>query len=164
MELPQDADLLQAIKLEVSQAVVYSESSSKALDLRKLLSMPLLQSVYAEALRLHVGILITWKSTEPVTIAGCTFPSATVFQAPIQVSHLKEDICGETSMCAGRNVATAEVWLTAAMLVSKFSMKFVEWAKPNGTLSDRPVMDDTKYANAVASPPDREMRVKWQRI
>ncbi|KAI1746710.1 cytochrome P450 [Xylaria castorea] len=211
MELLQDADLLRAIKLEVSQALVHNKNSSEKIDLQKLLSMPLLQSVYVEALRLHVGILITRTSTAPVTIAGYNFPAGTVFQAPTQVSHIREDVWGTpeypasqfwayrhvkekhvtneaggnrkhlelsisarsgafypygggASMCPGRNLAKAEVLLTVAMLVSRLDMKFVEWLKLDGSISDRPAQDDTKYANSVAAPPDREMRVRWQKV
>lgn len=72
------------------------------------------------------------------------------------------DIGGGAAMCAGRHFAKAEVLLTVAMLVTKFEMRFIEWLKLDGSCSDRPAMDDTKYANAVAAPPDREMRVKWR--
>ncbi|KAK7978557.1 cytochrome P450 [Apiospora saccharicola] len=96
MELIKDPDLLQAVKREVAVSTVLSAgaSSPPALDEQKITSIPLLQSIYAETLRLHVGILITRTSLVPVTVAGYSFPRGTVFHAPTQVAHLDESTWG----------------------------------------------------------------------
>ncbi|KAK8078438.1 hypothetical protein PG996_004608 [Apiospora saccharicola] len=211
MELIKDPDLLQAVRRETTRSTVLSGASTQTLDEQKITSIPLLQSIYAETLRLHVGILITRTSLVPVTVAGYSFPAGTVFHAPTQVAHLDEitwgvpghpasefwayrhtqeritknekgevekhlefslkgppgaffPYGGGTAMCAGRNFAKAEVLLTVAILVSKLDIKFLEWLKPDGSPSDRPAWDDTWYTNAVAAPPDREMKVQWETL
>jgi hypothetical protein len=37
-------------------------------------------------------------------------------------------------------------------------------AKENGSPSDRVTKDDMRYANSVAAPPDRDMKVRWWRV
>lgn len=64
----------------------------------------------------------------------------------------------------GSLFAKAEVLLTVAMLATNFDMRFLKWMNPNGPLSDRPALDHTKYADAVAAPSDREMRLQWRRV
>lgn len=71
---------------------------------------------------------------------------------------------GGISICAGRNFAKPEVLLTVAMILSNFDIEFVEWLNLDGSPSDRPALDNTGYANAVATPPDREMKTRWRRI
>ncbi|KAJ2991563.1 hypothetical protein NUW58_g2470 [Xylaria curta] len=70
---------------------------------------------------------------------------------------------GGKNMCVGRNFAKPEVLLTVATLVTQFEIEFVSWLKPDGTISDRPAADNTGYANAVAAPPDRDMKIRWRR-
>lgn len=78
--------------------------------------------------------------------------------------QLGHHLGGGINVCAGRNFAKAEIFVAVAMIMSQFKFKDVEWLNADGTLSDRPAADNTGYANAVATPPDREMRVKWRRI
>ncbi|KAH6659053.1 cytochrome P450 [Truncatella angustata] len=258
MEIIRDPELLQAIREEVSQAEVIDESEGRSLDYRKLVQLPLLQSVYVEALRLHVSILITRTSVEPVTIGGFNVPAGSVFQAPTHAAHLDETIYGISSatgytqkwsqlryslfaqafphlvitftgiyeyedadqpintggtadhpanefwayrhvkeseisdalghttkrrefsmagrgssffpygggisMCAGRNFAKREVLIAVAMIISRFDVEFVDWIKPDGTHSERSAWDNSGYANGVAAPPDRDMKIRWQRL
>ncbi|KAI1654489.1 putative cytochrome P450 [Daldinia decipiens] len=210
MELIKDPSLFQAVKREVCEAEITGSLVSEKLDYQKLASLPLLQSVYTEALRLHVDVLITRTSTEPVTIAGYTLPKGSVVQAPTGVAHLdeftwgtqdhpasefwgyrhikeieiKDDVGhitkqlsfslasrtgsffpygGGISMCAGRNFAKPEVLLAVAMMVSEFDIEFVEWIEADGSLSPRAAVDDMRYANAVVTPPDRDMKIKWRK-
>lgn len=93
MELIKDPDLLQAVRREITRSTVLSGASTQTLDEQKITSIPLLQPIYAETLRLHVGILITRTSLVPVTVAGYSFPAGTVFHAPTQVAHLDESTC-----------------------------------------------------------------------
>jgi hypothetical protein len=41
-------------------------------------------------------------------------------------------------------------------------VEFVEWVRSDGSRSERPAADST--GNAVATHPDRDMKVKWRRI
>lgn len=58
------------IRQEISHAEDIYSSDAKSLDYHKLASLPLLQSIYTEALRMHIGIPITRINTELVTIVG----------------------------------------------------------------------------------------------
>ncbi|KAK3685170.1 cytochrome P450 [Podospora appendiculata] len=67
-------------------------------------------------------------------------------------------------MCPGRHFAKQEILLAVAVLVSKFDMEFVEWTNPDdGSRSDRPGLDDRRYAAFLAMSPDREMKIRWRR-
>lgn len=83
--------LFQTIKEELLQAKLANADGS--FDYKVLCSLPILQSVYVECLRLHVGILITRKSTDPVTMSGYSFPKGSIFQAPTDAAHLDEAVC-----------------------------------------------------------------------
>ncbi|KAI0451598.1 cytochrome P450 [Xylaria acuta] len=210
MELVRDPSLWQAVRKEVEQAMISEGPTAGQLDCRKLTTLPLLQSVYVETLRIHIHVLITRTCTEPVTISGYRFPKGCFFQAPTQAAHLDEAVWGipghpacefwgyrhlkktevrsnlgqvtekfefslraksaylfpyggGISMCAGRSFAKREILLAVAMIVSKFEVEFLGWIKSDGSSSDRPAKDNWAYANAVASPPDREMMTKWRK-
>ncbi|KAI1087190.1 putative cytochrome P450 [Rostrohypoxylon terebratum] len=208
MELIQDLDLFQAVKKEVSQVEATRGDDGEYFNHEKLASLPLLQSVYTEVLRLHVRVLITRTSIEPAIVAGFHLPKGSIIQAPTEVCHLDEAVWGTPdhpasefwayrhvkvieprdgsqchtnklkfslegktgsffpfgggmNMCAGRNFAKQEVLLAVAFIVSRFEIEFLEWVRPGGGRSERPPLDDTYFANAVACPPDRDMKVRW---
>lgn len=71
---------------------------------------------------------------------------------------------GGTSKCAGREFAKPEVFIVVAMIMLNFEVEFTGWRKADGSSSDRPAMNDTRYAGAVAAPPDREMAIKLRRV
>lgn len=93
MEIFKDPLLFQAIKAEVLEARITNGPNTGSLDYEILCSLPLLQSVYVESLRLHVGVLITRKTTDPVTMSGYSFPKGSIFQAPTDAAHLNEAVC-----------------------------------------------------------------------
>ncbi|KAM0810030.1 putative Cytochrome P450 [Seiridium cardinale] len=92
MEVIKDLDLYRAIKEEISRVKITDGPLAGSLEPHKLASFPLLQSVYTESLRLHVSILVTRTSTQPVTISGYNIPKGSVFQAPTEVGHLDEAV------------------------------------------------------------------------
>ncbi|KAK3291992.1 cytochrome P450 [Chaetomium fimeti] len=95
MELLKDPELFQAVREEISQAELVRDgpdATFKGFDHRKLGSLPLLQSVYTEVLRLHVGVLITRTCTAPLTVGGYTLPKGSILQAPTEVGHLSEAV------------------------------------------------------------------------
>ncbi|KAK6957327.1 hypothetical protein Daesc_000110 [Daldinia eschscholtzii] len=210
-ELLQNPELYLAVKEEISEAEITNQASKVYFDHQKLTSLPLLQSVFTEVMRLHVSVLITRTSTENITIAGYTLPKGSIVQAPTEVAHLDESTWGKPghpasefwgyrhvkeiettdetgnvvnkleffmsgktgsffpygggiSICAGRFIANAEVLLAVSMLISRFDIEFVEWVKLDGSFSERAAIDDIRYANAVAKPPDRDMKVRWRRL
>lgn len=93
MEIIRDPTLFRAIREEVSQAEAINDSTGDPLSLQQLASLPLLQSVYTEVLRVHVSILITRTSIEPVTVGGYDLPTGSIFQAPTHVAHFDEATC-----------------------------------------------------------------------
>lgn len=92
MELIKDPSLWRAVKEEVL-AAQYSDHTGLKLDAEKLVSQPLLQSVYAEILRLYSRFLIARTATEPVTVCGYTLPKGSTVMTPVEASHLREDVC-----------------------------------------------------------------------
>jgi hypothetical protein len=63
MEVLKDPELYRKIMHEVSQAKIADSISAGSFDHYKLASMPLMQSVYKEILRIHVSILLTRTAT-----------------------------------------------------------------------------------------------------
>ncbi|KAI2619593.1 cytochrome P450 [Hypoxylon sp. NC1633] len=95
MEIIADADLFQATRVEVLQALVtHPVSGDRTFDIQKLASLPLIQSIYTESLRLHLSLNLTRTATEDFTIGGFTLPKGCTIQAPTQVSHYEEAVWG----------------------------------------------------------------------
>lgn len=61
-------------------------------DKRALFSLPLLQSVYTEVLRLHVSINVTREVVGPLTMEGLSLERGTLVQAPSEIAHREESI------------------------------------------------------------------------
>ncbi|KFA54461.1 hypothetical protein S40293_07995 [Stachybotrys chartarum IBT 40293] len=96
MELIKDPSLWRAVKEEVLEAQYFDHTGLK-LNVEKLVSQPLLQSVYAEILRLYSRFLIARTATESVTVCGYTLPKGSTVMTPVEASHLREDIWGAPS-------------------------------------------------------------------
>ncbi|OTB17450.1 hypothetical protein K445DRAFT_74002 [Daldinia sp. EC12] len=95
METIGDADLFHATRAEVLQALVtHPVSGKRTFDIQKLASLPLIQSIYTESLRLHLSLNLTRAATEDITIAGFTLPKGCIVQAPTQISHCEEAVWG----------------------------------------------------------------------
>ena len=93
MEILKDPELYRKIMHEVSQAKIADGILAGTFDHHKLVSMPLMQSVYTEILRIHVSILVTQTTTEDVMIGGYMVTRGSTLQAPTEVAHLDESIC-----------------------------------------------------------------------
>ena len=89
IEIVKDRALCDVIRKEVARA----RTSTGEIDTRTLISLPVLQSVYTEILRMHVSFLITRTATENVVIDGWTVPQGSTIQAPTEVAHFDENIC-----------------------------------------------------------------------
>ena len=93
MEVVKDTSLLEAVREEVKEALVTDgETGARSFDSKKLLSLPLLQSVYAEAIRLHLAINITREVVQPMTVDGYTLPKHAIIQAPTTIAHYDENV------------------------------------------------------------------------
>ncbi|TQN68328.1 Cholesterol 7-alpha-monooxygenase [Colletotrichum shisoi] len=110
MEVLQDRELLEAVREEALQAMVRDPATGeRSLDAAKLASMPLLQSVYVECMRLHVSIAITREVLETTTLRGFRLEKGSLIQAPTNLMHFDEQVWGHeehpaTEFWAGRHV------------------------------------------------------------
>lgn len=95
MEAVKDQALLKAVRDEVMTAYETDPvSGQKTINAQALLSLPLLQSIYTEALRLHVSINITREVVGPISLGGVNLERGAIIQAPTEISHLGEEVWG----------------------------------------------------------------------
>ncbi|KAK1991888.1 cytochrome P450 [Colletotrichum falcatum] len=95
MEVVKDPSLFKAVREEVQEALVTDPGTGKpTLDVAKLVTLPLLQSVFVETLRMHVSINITREVLEPMELDGYFLKKGSLVQAPTQIGHLSEDVWG----------------------------------------------------------------------
>jgi len=97
MELAKDPALLKAVRQEVMTAYLTdpkktTQKPTTIMDARTLASLPLLQSVYAELLRLHVSINITREIMAPIVVQGHCLEKGALLQAPTDIAHLDEEV------------------------------------------------------------------------
>ncbi|KAH8203207.1 hypothetical protein TruAng_002612 [Truncatella angustata] len=72
---------------------------------------------------------------------------------------------GGISICPGRQFAKHEMLATLGLIISKFDLESAEWTNlDDGSTSDRPGVNDQRFAGGGAMPPDRDMKVRWKRI
>ena len=94
MEMVREPSLLQRVRCEVQTAMISDPKSKSALDIdiSKLVSLPLLKSVYNECLRLHSSIPISRRLREDVEIDGYTLKANNFILAPSWLSHINEKV------------------------------------------------------------------------
>ncbi|OTA83400.1 hypothetical protein M434DRAFT_83944 [Hypoxylon sp. CO27-5] len=96
MELIQDPPLFQRVRQEVEQAFVIDEQTGehRLANAEKLLSMPLIQSVYTEVLRMHISFNATREVLEDIYIGGYRISKGSLVQSPTQIAHYNEAVWG----------------------------------------------------------------------
>lgn len=114
MEIIRNRDLFHAIRNEASSAFTNGE-----LNIRKVVELPLLQSVYHECLRMHVAVNITRIVEEDMSLDGHTLKKGYLVQTPSWISHHDEGI-----WCAPDHPAT-EFW-------AERHLKYVESTDESG--------------------------------
>ncbi|KAJ2903942.1 25-hydroxycholesterol 7-alpha-hydroxylase [Zalerion maritima] len=93
MEVAKDPALFRAVRDEVMTAYVTDPATSKcALDLQAVLSLPVLQSIYTESLRLRLSINITREVMEPMTVDDHKLEKGSLLQAPSEMAHYGEAV------------------------------------------------------------------------
>ncbi|KAI1841601.1 hypothetical protein JX266_012254 [Neoarthrinium moseri] len=91
MELLKDPELYQEVRAEVQTAVVTDpETGKRSMNVPKLLTLPLLQSVYVETMRLHVSYSIFRAVTQPVTIGGYQIEEGAAVLATTCIAHVDD--------------------------------------------------------------------------
>lgn len=96
MQLIQDPPLFRRVREEAEQAFAFDKSIGRRRlsDVAKLLSMPLIQSVYSEALRMHISFTATREALEDIWIGGYRIPKGSLVQSPTQFAHYDETVWG----------------------------------------------------------------------
>jgi cytochrome P450 len=95
IELIKDPALFAAVREEVDTAFdIDSTSGFRRVDLKKLADLPLLQSIYSEALRVHVSIAITREVIEDVILDEYILKKGYLVQAPGMIAHLDQPTWG----------------------------------------------------------------------
>lgn len=70
LEIVQRPELLARVRAEIAPYITYEAGKIANVDIAGLCSVPLLQSIYAEVLRLQVGIVLPWMASEEFRIDG----------------------------------------------------------------------------------------------
>ncbi|KAI3528664.1 hypothetical protein CSPX01_16066 [Colletotrichum filicis] len=95
MEVIKDRSLFQAVRQEVdSVSIIDPKTGKRTFDVAKLVTLPLLQSIYVETLRMHVSINITREVMEPMELDGYHLSKGSLVQAPTQIGHREESVWG----------------------------------------------------------------------
>ncbi|KAK4173622.1 putative cytochrome P450 E-class, group IV [Triangularia setosa] len=96
MEIVKDRDLLEAVREEAMTTYdTDSDTGARSIVLQKLLVLPLLQSIYVEAMRLHVSMNVTREATAPFDLGGYRLEKGSLIQACTEISHLDEEVWGD---------------------------------------------------------------------
>lgn len=110
IEAIKDPALLQAIREEVATAYLTDpETGSRTISVEKVVTLPLLQSVFTETLRLRVNFNLMRNVNEPITLDGFTLRKGSLLQAPSVIAHYDEATWASTGhpateFCAERHV------------------------------------------------------------
>ncbi|KAK4442767.1 cytochrome P450 [Podospora aff. communis PSN243] len=213
-EIIRSPSLFASVRAEVLTAFVPSaDGKPPTLDVPKLLSLPLLNSILIETLRLHLSLNLFRQVENPagIVIDGYHIPKGCLVQAATRMAHRDEktwsaeghpasefwaqrhvksvvkngdgederlipefDVAGKrgsfmpfgggSGMCPGRFIAKQEILMTLATMVARFDVEFLGWETLDGKPSEREAGDDPRYDGTIATPPDREMKVRWKRL
>ncbi|KAH8659972.1 cytochrome P450 [Xylariales sp. PMI_506] len=114
MEIAKDASLFQAVRDEVLTACnTDPKTGRKVINIPTLLSLPLLQSIYIELLRLHVSINVTREIMEPIILDGHKLEKGALLQAPSEIAQYEESVWAvdghpASEFWAGRHLAKVD--------------------------------------------------------
>ena len=95
MEILKDPELYLAVREEcLAASTADPVTGLRTFDAQKVVSSPILQSVYIETLRLHVSINVTREVTKPITLDGYRLTAGSLIQAPSQIGAYNEVVWG----------------------------------------------------------------------
>ncbi|KAI0398718.1 cytochrome P450 [Xylaria palmicola] len=98
MELSRDALLLQAVRKEIE--TVHDGGGSRRINMQRLMTLPLLQSVFTETLRMRMSLNIIRTLKNPVVVGGYEIPEGSYLQAPVMAAHYDEGVWGRQGHAA----------------------------------------------------------------
>jgi len=91
IEVIKDPALLDAIREEVATTYVTDpETGSHTISVEKVASLPLLQSVFTEVLRLRVNFHLVRNVNQPITMDGVKLKKGALLMAPSKLAHYDE--------------------------------------------------------------------------
>jgi len=118
--------LLRRLREEVAAALVTDPGTGeRSFDVQQLLSLPLLQSLYIESMRLHVSLWIMRDVVGPVTVDGFELEKGSVLQAATDIAHRDEEVWGTPEHPA------TEFW-------PERHIKYVESVDKSGKVTTKP--------------------------
>jgi cytochrome P450 len=93
LELARDPALLKAVQEEVATTETTDPNTKeRTFDIQKLATLPLLQAVFTETLRLRMNFNIIRQVKEPFDVDGYTLKKGAMLQAPMMVAHYDEAV------------------------------------------------------------------------
>lgn len=151
MEIVKDTSLLQAVRDEVSTALITDpRTGERTLDSQKFVALPLLQSIFTETLRLRINFNITRDVKQPITLDGHTIAKGSMLQAPMMVSHYDESSWGAPDHPAKEFWAERHIQYTSETDESGKAYRKRVYAMAGRATSHFPVRRWSKY---VPRPP-----------
>ena len=128
-----DPSLWEAIREEAEPCfTVDPATGGRTIDIPMLLTLPLLQSVYIEALRCHVAVNVTREViAESMAMAGHELRRHSLVQAPTQFAHYDEKAWGVPGHPASEFYAARNIQYTPGKGGEKAKPEFVMRARPN---------------------------------
>ncbi|OHE97164.1 hypothetical protein CORC01_07605 [Colletotrichum orchidophilum] len=101
IELLRDPELFRAVRDEAHQTLhIDPVTGKRSFDVPKLISMPLMQSIFTECMRLHVSIAISREIVKTTTLQGFRLKKGSMIQAPTNLVHLDEQIWSQEGHAA----------------------------------------------------------------
>jgi cytochrome P450 len=93
LELARDPALLKAVQEEVATVEYTDENTNeRAFHIQKLTTLPLLQAIFTETLRLRMNFNIIRQVKEPFIVDGYELRKGAMLQAPMMVAHYDEAV------------------------------------------------------------------------
>ncbi|RYP48689.1 hypothetical protein DL768_005469 [Monosporascus sp. mg162] len=110
MEIIKDQDLFQAVREEALQSFeIDIKTGERKVNAQKLISGPLLQSIYIEIMRLHVSFNVTREVLRDIDIDGFRVKKGSLLQSSSQIAHLDEAVWATDEHPAGEFFAARHI-------------------------------------------------------
>lgn len=89
IEIVRDPVLLAAVRDEVLAVYTTDPSTgAKSIDTKKVVALPLLQSVYVETMRVHMSIALMRAVVKPMELGGYQLQQDSLIQTPMRYAHM----------------------------------------------------------------------------
>lgn len=125
MEVIKDKELFNAVREEALLSFETDpETGARKVDAQKLISGPLLQSIYVEIMRMHVSFNVTREVLTDIEVDGYKIEKGSMLQSSSQIAHFEE-----------------AVWATQEHPASEFHaarhIKYVDQEDENGNITKK---------------------------